>query len=267
MQTKSFSKGTGTFSAFQELAVAIQTGTRKEIRAKIIDLQTMPLFAGKRQAQSMLGKLAEVVKTAKPVYSIFAEHGNGKLPFVAFSSLPGVTCPGAGACINFCYSYRAWRFAHSFGRMAQNAFLMRFGQNEIRQSLGRLVAKLGNFDLRLYVDGDFSSASDVEFWMGTISSNPTVRAYGYSKSFAELLSYSGQWPANYKLNLSSGHNHSSATMRKLSELPIVRGQFIALSVGYNPAGKWNTKQLNSDVRESGKLAGIDRLFVCPWNVW
>ena len=32
-------------------------------------------------------------------FSIFAEKGNTKLPFYAFSSLPGFDCPGAGACL------------------------------------------------------------------------------------------------------------------------------------------------------------------------
>ena len=32
-------------------------------------------------------------------FSVFAAAGNMKLPFYAFSSLPGFDCPGAGACL------------------------------------------------------------------------------------------------------------------------------------------------------------------------
>ena len=56
-------------------------------------------------------------------FSVFAAAGNMKLPFYAFSSLPGFDCPGAGACLygeneftpeNFrkgwCYSFTGWRY-------------------------------------------------------------------------------------------------------------------------------------------------------------
>ena len=42
--------------------------------------------------------------SGKPPFSIFAEKGNKKLPFAAFSSLALADCPGKGDCVNFCYS-------------------------------------------------------------------------------------------------------------------------------------------------------------------
>ena len=132
------------------------------------------------------------VSTGVPQYSVFGMKGNSKLPdFVAFSSLPAVTCPGAGDCLAYCYSFRAWRFAHSFGRQASAAYLMRHNPAAIAVAFNALPA---NVTLRLYVDGDFSSAADVAFWMNNLRVRPDIKAYGYSKSFSELLAYDGPWP-------------------------------------------------------------------------
>ena len=91
--------------------------------------------------------------------------------------------------------------------------------------------------LRLYVDGDFSSVRDVEFWMELIRARPALAVYGYSKSFRELLAYGdalayGQsWPTNYLLNLSGGHAHAAHVVEEMKTLPITRGTFDAVSIG------------------------------------
>ena len=67
-----------------------------------------------------------------------AAAGNMKLPFYAFSSLPGFDCPGAGACLygdneytpeNFgkgwCYSFTGWLYPAAFFRQLQNSLLLR----------------------------------------------------------------------------------------------------------------------------------------------
>ena len=138
MKLKTF-KNAPTFAALQSLAVTIQSGTPAEIASHIDMLAASPLFAGRRAYQSMLAKLAALVSTGAPQYAIFGMKGNSKLPdFVAFSSLPAVTCPGAGACLDFCYSFRAWRFAHSFGRQASAAYLMRFNSAAIAAAFNAL---------------------------------------------------------------------------------------------------------------------------------
>jgi hypothetical protein len=262
MKTKQFKNGTGAFSALQALAIVIQTGTRAEIAHAIASAKANPIL-GKVQARSMLAKLQALAATNEAQYDVFKLNGNGKLPFVAFSSLPGVTCPGAGDCINFCYSYRAWRFAHAFGRMAQNAYLMRFNQAAIVGALQSATEKLIDFDLRLYVDGDFSSAQDVAFWMREIKARPTIRAYGYSKSFSAILQFSqsgGLWAENYKLNISSGHNASAGTVALVKMLPITRGEFIAVPIGRIVKGtEHGTPAVNKALREN--FAG--KLFPCP----
>lgn len=201
-------------------------------------------------------KLRSVLHNGIPQYSIFTE-GNSKLPFYSFSALPGVTCPGAGACLDFCYSFRAWRYPAAFMRQVQNTFLLRFHRDSIAQAFAKLP---DNVDFRLYVDGDFSSVDDVTFWMGQLSSRPSIRGYGYSKSFDELLSYDGAWPSNYMLNLSSGHRHNADTLERVRKLPIVRGEFIAVSIGRKiKSNEHGTAPVVTRLREVFK----NKAFPCP----
>lgn len=200
-------------------------------------------------------KLRDVIVGA-PKYSIFTE-GNSKLPFYSFSALPGVTCPGAGDCLKFCYSFRAWRYPAAFMRQAQNTILMRFYPDAILTEFFKLPE---NVDFRLYVDGDFSSVSDVTFWMELLMMREDIRAYGYSKSFDELLAYTGTWPANYMLNISSGHRHNADTLERIRKLPIVRGEFIAVSIGRKiKSNEHGTPSVVASLRQVFK----NKAFPCP----
>ena len=205
-------------------------------------------------------KLRAVLNTGIPQYSVFA-IGNSKLPFVSFSSLPGVTCPGAGECLKFCYSFRAWRYPATFMRQCQNTILMRFNRDAITNALSGIVAKMPQgFDMRLYVDGDFSSVSDVTYWFELLNQNPVIRAYGYSKSFDAILAYAGAWPTNYQLNISGGHNADNATVARVKALPITRGEFIAVSIGRKINSKdHGTPSVNRALRETFKI----KAFTCP----
>lgn len=158
MQIKSF-KTAPKFSKLQNLAIAIQTGGDCEISKAIYALQIDDAFAGKGW-QTAFNKLADAIAFKTPKFSIFALGGNSKLPFVSFSTLPGVTCPGAGDCIDFCYSYRAWRYPSAFARMAQNAYFMRFAPNVIADAFKAIANnRPDGFDFRLYVDGDFANGA------------------------------------------------------------------------------------------------------------
>ena len=221
------------FAKLQNFAVIVQTCDDNAISKALYQLQCDPDFSGIGW-QTNLNKLANVFATYSASFSIFALGGNSKLPFVSFSTLPGVTCPGAGDCINFCYSYRAWRYPAAFARMVQNAYLLRFAPNVIADAFSLIAANRPNgFDFRLYVDGDFSGCGDVAFWMDLLHATPNARAYGYSKSFAALLGYAviGTWPTNYQLNISGGHNASKAMVDYVKALPITRGEFVAVSIG------------------------------------
>ena len=268
MIIKKFKATAPKFAKLQDLAIAITTGGDSEISKALLNLQCDNAFQGKAW-QLCFAKLADTFTDKQPRFSVFALDGNGKLPFVAFSTLPGVTCPGAGACIDYCYSYRAWRYPAAFCRMAQNAYLMRFAQDSIAQAWQAIVAKRPEgFDFRLYVDGDFSHVGDVIFWMSLLNSAPMVQAYGYSKSFAILLAYdtflsieNGSWPKNYQLNISSGHNASPAMVKYVKALPITRGEFIAVPIGRKiHSSEHGTPAINQALRQAFPHT---KIFPCP----
>ena len=204
-------------------------------------------------------------------FTIIGE-GNGKLPFLTFSALPVISCPGAGDCVDFCYSLKAWRYPAAWGRQFQNTLLMnsQTGRRKIRIAIDEQLsrpkyANRENVDFRLYVDGDFSSVDDIAFWMQTLRARPVLAAYGYSKSFLEFLGFDvalsvakKQWPANYVLNLSSGHNHSDSIVDAMKSLSIVRGEFIAVSMPKGSTKKPGRKQLQELRAEFGEKA-----FTCP----
>jgi len=247
----------------QDFAAVIQTGDQHAISRALYQLQISDAFQGKAW-QANFAKLADLFADGMPRFSIFAVDGNSKLPFVSFSTLPGVTCPGAGDCIDFCYSYRSWRFAAAFCRMVQNAWLMRFNTAAIAAAFAQIAeSRPDGFDLRLYVDGDFSSGADVAFWMGELHKTPTARAYGYSKSFAALLGFNliGTWPKNYQLNISSGHNASPAMLQYVKDLPITRGEFIAVSIGRKvKSTEHGTAAVNQALRDA---MPDSKIFPCP----
>ena len=92
-------------------------------------------------------------------FSVFTV-GNVKLPFLSFSTLPDVTCPGAGECLDYCYSFKAWRYPSAFFRQVQNTILMS-NFNIIETELSKILSRptfrrADKIDFRLYVDGDFS---------------------------------------------------------------------------------------------------------------
>lgn len=207
---------------------------------------------------------------------VFAEDGNGKLPFVAFSSMAGIDCPQAGACLygasgdllgGFCYSLKAWRYPASIMRQLVNSIRLRTkaGRDEIVAAWMDLPKGV---TVRLYVDGDFASPEILAFWMRLCFARPDLKVYGYSKSWRLLLSYDdatgGKWPSNYLLNISSGGNGSDEEKDAVARLPIARGEFIAIATAKDHGRAYQSKRnagfadYARDVRESaGK-----RVFVC-----
>jgi hypothetical protein len=153
-------------------------------------------------------------------------------------------------------------------RQCQNAFLMRHNQPAIVQALQAAndTFKGEAYDVRLYVDGDFSSANDVTFWFDTIKAFPLAKVYGYSKSFEAILAYGASYPTNYMLNISGGHNASADTIERVKALPITRGEFIAVSIGkkvkrYGQASKsklFHAPEHAVHVREKGMHAVCKR---------
>jgi hypothetical protein len=222
----------------------------------------------KPQWRECLARLACVIDDDMALFSVIAIKGNSKLPFAAFSSLPGADfCPGAGECINWCYSPKAWRYPAAYCRQAQNAWLLGSdtGRQAILANVDAINAK-GKFtaenplDFRLYVDGDFSSVEIVDFWFDALNERQWLAAYGYSKSFNEILASTIQAPDNYLLNLSGGHNHTLAKVETMRGLKITRGEFIAVNV----AGKV-TSSMHGERAHQAKLrqAHGSKAFTCP----
>lgn len=258
MKTKTFSNTAHKFKALQSFAITMANCSQDDIKKALLQLSNNALFQSKGW-QDNFKKLSNVVNNGTIEYSIFALNGNKKLPFVSFSTVPAVTCPGAGECLNFCYSFSAWRYPAAVMRQLQNLYLMRFNQDAIVYQFESVASVLGSFDFRLYVDGDFASVSDVQFWFQLLNRFPTVRAYGYSKSFAELLAYDGPMPTNYQLNISSGHCHNDDVVQKVKALPITRGEFIAVNIGRKvKSSEHGTIQVNAKLRQAFK----QKAFLC-----
>lgn len=210
-----------------------------------------------------LTKLLAFINDGNPRFSIFAKNGNGKLPFLAFSSAPGKGfCIGAGDCLNWCYSFRSWRYPAAYCRQMQNSILLQTetGRKKMLSALDKFKPKSGQVDFRLYVDGDFTGIDDVSFWFNALKDRPWLSAYGYSKSWKTLIDYNGPVPDNYRLNLSSGSKYSDSVKNKLKTRPFVRGEFKAVNIGRKiKSSDHGNRKHQAELRlKYGKKA-----FTCP----
>lgn len=210
-----------------------------------------------------LTKLLAFINDGEPRFSIFAKDGNGKLPFLAFSSAPGKGfCIGAGDCLNWCYSFRAWRYPAAFCRQMQNAIMLQTesGKERILSALDKFKPKTGQVDFRLYVDGDFTGDSDVSFWFNALNDRPWLSAYGYSKSWKTLIDYTGLVPNNYRLNLSSGSKYPDSVKDKLKTRSFVRGEFKAVNIGRKVK---SSDHGNREHQAELRRAYGQKAFTCP----
>lgn len=228
----------------------------------------------RRDLRKIQSLLADFTADApfEPPFKILAAGGNIKLPFLSFSVLPGVTCPGAGDCLEFCYSFKAWRYPAAFCRQLQNTILLHTaaGREHIRESFvqytDKAEAEFRKIDFRLYVDGDFDSVKTVCFWFKLLRDNPTLNAYGYSKSFREILQAAAlvHLPTNYTLNISSGHNTSGRELELIHMLSITRGEFNAVALANKYSTKdYGTPAYNMELRETYKANTGRNAFPCP----
>jgi hypothetical protein len=250
------------FTTLHKLSDAI--GSRRyRVAARLINkaLETEPGPSW----QTHLGRLEKFLRShsKKPFATIHAK-GNGKLPFLAFSVLPGITCPGAGDCLDWCYSFRSWRYPAAFVRQAQNTVLMFSNKWAILADLDRHKPAAGAIDFRLYVDGDFDSVETVNFWFDALSDRSWIMSYGYSKSSDELLAATSPWPANYRLNVSSGSKHSVLTQKRVTALPGARGRFIAVNLGRPVKNADHGDRLHQKELRQVHLDNTGRkAFTCP----
>ena len=238
-------------------------------------------------------KFETFMDTGKAQFTIIAK-GNGKLPFYAFSILPGFTCPGAGDCLviklaaavsvghkaaktkdGWCYSFKAWRYPAAFFRQLQNTILLdtTAGRQQVMAAFQELPY---GSDYRHLVDGDFRDAGHMSFAFRMLMSRPDINAYGYSKSWPLFLDWAAAGkpiPSNYVLNLSGGSKYGEEmadAMRQLLNvdgLPVVRDSFLALPVSHKmPAGgKLNAdwRAWAAELRATAAAAGMPKVWICP----
>ena len=197
-----------------------------------------------------------VDSTARTPFAIFGA-GNKKLPWRTFSTLPGIDCPGAGACRRWCYSFKAWRYPAAFLRQLQCSLLMRSETGRILIARDWMKIKPGV--VRLYVDGDFANTDTLRWWMEQCRRRPDLAVYGYSKSWECFLELDAEpgfvWPRNYKVNLSGGSRYVGTDVEtRFAALPCVRGAFIALGEATTP----------QEIRETLRATtGSQKVFACP----
>jgi hypothetical protein len=255
-------------------ASCIAAGTVEPIRS---------LFAERADYCKIHSKAKDGGKGWRSVFSRFDSgklppvfaRGNGKLPFFAFSSLPGIDCPQAGACLygangdlmgGFCYSFKCWRYPASFFRQLVNSLRLRTkaGRDEIVKAWFALPK--GSI-VRLYVDGDFASPEILSFWFRLCFSRPDLQVYGYSKSWKLLLSYAESgagFPSNYLLNISSGGSGTNEERDAVSRLPIARGEFVAIATAKDHGNAYQSRKNVgfAAYREDVKAQAGRKVFVC-----
>lgn len=199
-------------------------------------------------------------------FNIFNEGGNSKLPFLSYSTLPGVNCPGAGACLSegYCYSFKAWRYPAAYFRQLQNTILERQRPELIASELKRIINKKAysgrRVDLRLYVDGDFPNLDIMRFWFNTLEALPRVAAYGYSKSIHLFIDYIKLYkvPGNYALNGSGGGLYDSR-IKEIQNEAFYRGNFESYQLDSNKSAT----KLTRDEKQQIRKAYNEKIFICP----
>ena len=213
-------------------------------------------------------KLIAALKARKTAFKVFKLDGNTKLPFAAFSTLPQYTCPGAGDCLNWCYSFTAWRYPAAFLRQLQNTLYLFHCPELIEREFLKLKQGI---TVRLYVDGDFDSTKRVEFWMSLIAKRADLDVYGYSKSWQEILEYASYntFPGNYTMNISSGSKHAdnAEMVDSIGKLSISRGHFVGVKIDTTglPKGfkRYQSKEYHNRVREAMRGQYGKATVSCP----
>lgn len=212
----------------------------------------------------MLLRVADAIDTGTDAFTLFSMEGNTKVPYVCWSVLPVVTCPGMGACGKYCYSLTAWRNPSAYGRQLWATIVLRFYRRRIIDAWRALPR---NVIVRLYVDGDIDSFETLLFWFNMCGQRPDLRVYGYTKSWHLLLRWHDEgrpFPANYMVNVSSGSRFDDdpAMRQAMLDLPVARGEFIVVKVKGEgtlwPKGfqRYGSKAYHAAVLAEAKRLGI-----------
>jgi len=201
---------------------------------------------------------------------------NKKLPFINYSNSPVSNCPGASACLVFCYSLNSIRFPAAFTRWAICSILEAEAPEILTEALlyvankkanQKIIKSQGYIDFRLYNDGDFKDLNKLYFWMDFLKKHPYIRAYAYSKSwplFIQAVKERGEkyFPDNFTLNLSSGSKyHNLKDIMKVYSF--TRGEFLAVKIDRKTTGDKLTKHEKQLIRTKAQSMGHNKIFICP----
>jgi len=207
-------------------------------------------------------------------FNVF-KHGNGKHPFINYSTIPVTNCPGAGNCVNYCYSKNSMRFPLAVCSWLQNQILENHYFNLIEISFNnfinqskykKAIENKGFINFRLYNDGDFRTKEILIKWMELLRSyDPSVKCYGYTKSLHFLKALAIEqynFPSNYLTNISLGGKYDALKDSSLiKNLSIYRGEFISHKMDkVFKTSKGYQKQDYKDIKKAYKK---DKIFICP----
>ena len=212
-------------------------------------------------------------KDYKLKFPVF-KKGNGKLPFLNYSTIPVVNCPGAGACAteNYCYSLKSLRFPKSTLSWLQNQILENHYFDLIELELEKYLKSNHkkqlknnlNIDFRLYNDGDFSTLNNMVLWFNLLKKYPNLKTYGYTKSLhlvKELTLTGYEFPNNYRFNISSGSKYEYLKNDNiLKNNPCYRGNFIAFDLN---GRKISPTKINKNDIKTIRNSFNKKVFICP----
>ena len=194
---------------------------------------------------------------------------NTKLNFWNFSTLPGEkNCPGAGQCLEICFSFKAQRYPDAFFRQVLNTVMIRHRDGPLSHLTNAFLSLPYGSRFRLYCDGDFDSVETVMYWMSLIGRRKDLDTFCYSKSWLELLAadelMKGQWPDNFVLNESSGSMHGEDVAKQIRKLPIYRGPFSYVKVSNHGLERYDKMEYKREVISVARSEGLKgKLFCCP----
>jgi hypothetical protein len=224
------------YPAMNELAKVVSKGSEDDASDALMEFCNTVESRGKAWASAVRNMRGMVQSEFSVIPYTVITPGNSKLDFWAWSVIPMHTCPGAGACKDWCYSFTGWRNVAPFFRQIQNTFLQRFYQPVIVEVFDTLKTEKRKW-IRLYVDGDFDSVETINFWVEAIRTRKELSAYCYTKSWDQFIEYqdilaqNGEaWPDNFVVNLSTGSIHGEAKYNQMLAMKCARGPFIPITI-------------------------------------
>jgi hypothetical protein len=138
----------------------------------------------------------------------------------AFTSKDGfVTCPGAGACVKFCFARHGF---YTIPRVVNprewNLAKIRAGLDSFEAIAVEDIRRIKQKVIRVHDSGDFFSQDYLDVWYRIAEKFPTKRFYAYTKSLH--LDLWSRKPANFTIVQSRGGKYDHLRDARRSEAKI-----------------------------------------------